>query len=98
MNEFDFDALTACGENCTGCAKKADGRCKGCIETDGHCEEWAGSGRCPIHSCTRKHGVQFCGLCEVFPCEWLIKKVTWRPDMVGEMTELARIYRERKEK
>lgn len=90
-------SITACGENCTGCLKKADGRCKGCIETDGHCEEWAGSGRCPIHSCAREHGVLFCGLCEEFPCDWLVKKVTWQPDMVRKMTELARICREQKE-
>ena len=40
----DFTLITACGECCTGCAKKADGRCPGCIESDGRVPEWAASG------------------------------------------------------
>ena len=65
---IDFTLITACGECCTSCAKKADGRCPGCIESDGRVSEWAESGRCKIHACARDHGVQFCGLCAEFPC------------------------------
>lgn len=90
----DFSVITACGECCVGCAKKAEGRCRGCIDEDGHCQEWAESGGCPIHKCTREHGVQFCGLCAEFPCEWLVKKVVWRPNVVQELTGLAQQYRE----
>lgn len=93
---IDFSAVTACGECCVGCKKKEDGICQGCIESDGHCAEWTQSKGCPIHKCTRKHGVQFCGLCEEFPCEWLINKVVWRPNVVEELTELARKYYEQK--
>lgn len=91
-NSIDFTQITACGECCTGCKKKENGRCKGCIESDGHCEEWTQSGVCPIHKCARGHEVQFCGLCKEFPCDWLVQKVVWRPNVVEELTELARVY------
>jgi hypothetical protein len=90
----DFSAVTACGECCTGCGKKADGHCKGCIESDGHCEEWAESKRCPIHKCAREHGVRFCGLCTEFPCAWLPQKASWNPRIVEDLTKLAKLYRE----
>ena len=44
----------------------------------------------------REHNVQFCGLCKEFPCEWLIKKIVWRPKAVEELTELANLYYESK--
>lgn len=91
---IDFTKITACGECCVGCKKKEDGICQGCIESDGHCIEWTESNGCPIHKCTRKHGVSFCGLCNEFPCEWLINKVVWRPNVVEELRELARKYHE----
>lgn len=94
MERIDFAAVTACGENCTGCAKRAQGICAGCIESDGHCEEWKESGVCPIHRCAREHGVQFCGLCGEFPCGWLVKKVVWRPNLVEEHVRLAQAYRQ----
>ena len=72
--------------------KKDIGICKGCIESDSHCEEWTQSGCCPIHKCTKEHNVQFCGLCNDFPCEWLIQKVVWRPNVVEELTELAVLF------
>lgn len=92
MKEIDFTTITACGECCAGCRKKEDGICKGCIESDGHCEEWAQSQGCPIYKCTKEHNVQFCGLCKDFPCAWLIQKVVWRPNVVDELTELADLY------
>ncbi len=86
---MDFSKITACGEYCINCKKKESGMCKGCIESDGHCEEWMQSGCCPIHKCTREHNVQFCGLCNEFPCSWLVEKVVWQPNVVKELTELA---------
>lgn len=68
---IDFATITACGECCVGCKKKEDGICQGCIESDGHCMEWTQSNGCPIHKCAREHKVQFCGLCEEFPCDKL---------------------------
>lgn len=94
-SNIDFTVITACGECCVGCKKKENGMCKGCIESDGHCEEWAQSGTCPIYQCAKEHNVQFCGLCEEFPCEWLIQKVVWRPNVVEELTELASLYYEK---
>lgn len=89
---MDFSKITACGEYCINCKKKESGMCKGCIESDGHCEEWTQSGCCPIHKCTREHNVQFCGLCNEFPCSWLVEKVVWRPNVVKELTELALLF------
>ena len=54
--------------------KFKEGTCPGCIESDGDVPEWKESGGCPIHKCARRHGVQFCGLCAEFPCEWLKNK------------------------
>lgn len=93
MPEIDPGRITACGECCDGCPKLADGRCRGCIASDGACEEWQASGGCPIHRCTRAHGVTFCGLCGDFPCQCLVRTVTWRPRVVEEMTALAEAIR-----
>ncbi len=77
--------LTACGECCTGCKKKLSGDCPGCIEADGYVPEWAQSGRCRIHACTRDHSVTFCGLCELFPCDRIGKMIHWVPDAADRM-------------
>ena len=89
----DFSKITACGECCAGCPKKQDGRCPGCIEADGRVPEWAGSGRCKVHACTRKHGVQFCGLCPEYPCNQMAELVSWNPDIQEHMTALKNEYR-----
>lgn len=89
---MDFRHITACGECCMGCAKKSDGRCGGCNETQGHCEEWAQPGVCHVYACTRAHGVSFCGVCEAFPCDHLPMR-KWRPDCVQELSALAEEYR-----
>ncbi len=90
--EIDFSTVTACGECCVNCSKKTEGLCEGCIESDGHCREWAQSGQCPIYKCAIKHGVQFCGLCEKFPCGDLPKKIHWNPNIVQDLTNLALAY------
>ncbi len=84
-----FDGITACGENCSGCAKKVQGLCSGCRETDGHCQEWAGTGRCPIHACVQAHGALFCGLCECFPCDKLPALLPWNPTAKEHLAALA---------
>ena len=93
----DFSSVTPCGETCVGCAKRVDGFCMGCRETDGQCKEWEGSGGCPIYKCAVNHGVLFCGLCNTFPCTWLVSKVTWNKNIVEELTELAIEYKLSKE-
>ena len=92
MDKIDFSKITACGECCVGCIKKENGICNGCIETDGKCKEWEQSNGCPIHKCSREHNVQFCGLCNEFPCKWLIEKVTWNKNIVEHLTNLKNIY------
>ena len=88
----DFSTITACGECCTGCPKKLDGRCPGCIEADGRVPEWAESGRCRVHACTREHHAQFCGLCAEFPCEKITEMISWNPDIIRKMTLLRDEY------
>ena len=90
---LSFSTITACGECCVGCPKKLDGRCPGCIEADGRVPEWAKSGRCKVHACTRDHHVQFCGLCAEFPCEKLPELISWNPDIIEQMTVLRNEYR-----
>ncbi len=92
--KIDFTTLTACGECCTGCPKKAEGLCKGCIEADGYVPEWADSGRCKVHECARNHQVSFCGLCPHFPCEQLPALIHWNPGIVEHLESLKKLYRE----
>ena len=91
-----WDTLTPCGECCTGCAKKRDGFCRGCIESDGHCKDGEQSAGCPIFRCAKAHNVSFCGLCPTFPCDWLREKVTWNPNIVAHLFALAREYEKQK--
>ena len=91
--EIDFSQITACGECCTGCRKKQSGLCKGCIEADGYVPEWKESGRCRVHTCTRQHGVQFCGLCAEFPCDRLGTLIHWNPDFVEQQKRLAEAFK-----
>lgn len=95
MENMDFSKITACGECCIGCKKKDEGLCGGCIETDGNCQEWTQSNGCPIHKCARKHYIQFCGLCNEFPCEWLTQKITWNTNVVEHLNNLASLYKEK---
>jgi len=97
MRKMDFIHITPCGESCIGCMKKKNGLCRGCIETLGKCEEWTESKGCPIYLCSIKHNVRFCGLCPEFPCDWLVSKVTWNPDIVRYLTKLADEYKALKE-
>ena len=89
---MDFSLITPCGECCVGCEKRTCGLCRGCLETGGHCEEWAQSGQCPTYACCKEHNVPFCGVCPEFPCDHL-PMLKWRPDCVRELTEQAEAYR-----
>ncbi len=93
----DFSTITACGECCAGCEKKIGGLCAGCIEADGYVPEWAGSGRCRVHACTRNHKVSFCGICSEFPCGQLPSMIPWNADIVAHLSGLAKQYREQSE-
>ena len=75
----DFSTITACGECCA--------------EADGRVPEWAESGRCRVHACTREHRVQFCGLCAEFPCEKLPQMIFWNPGIIEKMTALRDEFR-----
>ena len=90
--KIDFSVITACGESCTGCAKKKAGECPGCIEADGFVPEWAESGRCRIHTCAKEHGVQICCLCSEFPCGRISEMIPWNPEIVSHLTYLKDEY------
>lgn len=92
MEHINFLTITPCGECCTGCSKKKEGICNGCIETEGQCKEWAQSNGCPIYKCAHENSVQFCGLCDNFPCDWLVNKVVWNPNIVNHLSHLAQLY------
>lgn len=92
METRDFSNITACGEDCTGCAKRVQGLCGGCRELDGYCPEWAQSGRCPVHACAQEHSALFCGLCSQFPCLRLPELMHWKRDAVQQMKTLAELY------
>ncbi len=91
--DIDFAEITACGESCAACAKRADGSCIGCLAADGKVPEWAESGECPVHACCKTHGARFCGMCSVFPCADLERMIHWVPDAVDKHRRLAEQYR-----
>ncbi|MBE5802877.1 MAG: DUF3795 domain-containing protein [Clostridiales bacterium] len=88
-----LEEITACGECCKGCAKMEQGLCRGCIEADGYVPEWAQSGRCRVHACTRDHGVRFCGVCPEFPCGKLTDMIPWNTNIVAHLRDLAEKFR-----
>ena len=90
--KIDFSVITACGECCTGCAKKKAGECPGCIEADGFVPEWAESGRCRIHTCAKEHGVDICSLCREFPCDRIPEMIPWNPGIIAHLTYLKDEY------
>ena len=91
--DIDFSRVTACGECCDECSKHRNGVCPGCIEADGFVPGWSESGRCRVHTCTREHDVQFCGLCREFPCSGIEKMMPWHVGIVEHMRRLADAYR-----
>ncbi len=88
---MDFGCITPCGEDCRLCVHYKSGECKGCKATDGRCVKMWENG-CYVYKCCAEHGVPFCGLCGEFPCEWLITKGSWNPNVVEHQKELAEQY------
>ena len=64
----DYPQFSACGLNCGLCPRyytKGSSRCPGCGGegfTEGHCG-------CSILGCCERHGVEYCFLCEEYPCK-----------------------------
>ena len=87
-----FETVTACGESCEGCRKKASGACPGCVGADGYVPEWAESGRCRVHACARSHGARYCFACPEFPCGDLSRMMPWKADAAERLTELKDRY------
>ena len=56
-----------CGLCCGDCAWRLDGRCGGCLETQGH----PFHGPCPIAHCCQDRGYAHCGQCGNLPCDAL---------------------------
>ena len=91
-NEINFNNITPCGENCSGCEHKIKGDCKGCRETEGKCIKMWSNG-CEIFECCKKHKVHFCGLCNDFPCSWLSNKIShWNPKGIENLKYLKSKY------
>ncbi len=82
--------VTPCGECCDWCEYKLNGECAGCRVTNGEkCKMW--SNGCNIYKCTIEHNVYHCGLCEKFPCEWLVDTTSkWNSESIKTLTELVK--------
>lgn len=92
----DFHKITPCGGYCDDCSHYKNMECVGCRKNNGKCVKmW--SDECDIYKCCLEHDVLFCGLCNEFPCEWIINKIgEWNPHGIEELTKLAVRYRQRK--
>ena len=64
----EYPEFSACGLNCGLCPRyytNGPSRCPGCAGegfTEGHCG-------CSILGCCERHGVEYCFLCEEYPCK-----------------------------
>lgn len=88
-----FSTPTPCGGDCTGCPKKADWICAGCLEMNGYVPEWAESGRYRVFACNERHGSKFCGVCGEFPCPELTDMIHRNKDIFEHMRSLAELYK-----
>ena len=62
-----YPLFSACGLNCGLCPRyytEGESRCPGCGGEDFSLKHPS----CGILSCCRRHGQQYCGLCEQYPC------------------------------
>lgn len=94
---IDFENLTACGGDCTGCQHFICGECIGCNKNGGECIKMWQNG-CEICRCCKEHGVRFCGICENFPCDWLEKTLVWEENGIERLKILGENYKENLEK
>ena len=58
-----------CGILCLSCDFRNSCNCGGCIETNGQ----PFYGKCTVAECCLNKGFSFCGECDEFPCEQLIR-------------------------
>jgi len=66
---FDQTLLSACGRFCGNCSwflSEGEDRCPCCNVHEGH-PRW---GECRQYSCAAEHGVEHCGHCPEFPCDF----------------------------
>ena len=71
---FDFSNINPCGDCCDECEYKKNRECKGCREVDGKCVKlW--TNECLIYKCCTRHKAYFCGICNEFPCKWIVDKI-----------------------
>lgn len=59
--------IGCCGFYCGSCPTYAKGQCAGCREAHKN-------GGCFTASCVSSKGIDYCGLCDEFPCEDIIKR------------------------
>ena len=88
---IDFNNVTACGGDCTGCEHFKDQECRGC-NINGGLQVCLWHNGCRICECCQEHNVKFCGLCSEFPCEWLEKTLTWHEDGIERLRKYAGEY------
>ncbi len=75
---LDFNLATPCGSYCGECSYYKND-CAGCGYVKGK-PFW---GECRFYSCVREKGVEHCGLCAEFPCDYYLttfdpKEGQWR--------------------
>ena len=60
---------TYCGLKCYICKYRKKNICNGCIATKGN----PFHGKCEVADCVISKNLKYCGECDTFPCELLIK-------------------------
>ncbi len=63
----DMKLAAPCGEYC-GICPHYEKECEGCSLHKGH-PSW---GECKLYTCVSKRGIEHCGLCADFPCDFQI--------------------------
>ncbi len=93
-NTTDFSKITPCGGNCSECNHFNNNECEGCVKSGGKCVHMWENG-CKIFECCQSHNVKFCGLCEIFPCEYIISKLgEWDKDGIAKQSRLANEFKQ----
>lgn len=89
---FDFSNINPCGGCCDECEYKKNRECKGCREVDGKCVKlW--TNECLIYKCCTRHKAYFCGVCNEFPCKWIINKINeWDKNGIEKLKRLTNAY------
>jgi len=95
MDHIDFNKITACGGDCFDCLHYHNNDCCGCRQNGGICVKMWKDG-CEICKCCQEHDVQFCGLCNAFPCVCLRNTLTWNQDGIERLEMLAEEYHRRR--